>query len=146
MLEQCKLDDTQQDKLYAWERRFIAPKDINPIDITIVKGIVNYVWLQEGLKYPPLVGLLSEKAKHDGEGDRLEVNFKRRTYTWIVLHELAHSMTSLHDGKTNGHGAYYVGMYAQLLSRYMNIDLQFIKDTLDKYHIKYELDVKPFAQ
>jgi hypothetical protein len=38
------------------------------------------------------------------------------------LHEIAHAMTSMADGQSDGHGPIFMGVYLQLLVRYLRAD------------------------
>jgi hypothetical protein len=118
--------------------------DRNPISLSGVKPIVSYVWNNEGLKYPPTIEKLT-RGKNLGEGCRYVVRFRDPTYTWIVLHELAHSMTSTINDMSNYHGAFFVGMYMRLLNKYLKIPLDRLIYEANRYRLKYELDVKPFV-
>jgi hypothetical protein len=37
-----------------------------------------------------------------------------------VLHELAHAMTSHADGRPDGHGLIFMGVYVRLIARYLS--------------------------
>jgi hypothetical protein len=39
--------------------------------------------------------------------------------TWVLLHELAHSMTSDFDGRSHSHGKRFVEAYLNLICRYL---------------------------
>jgi hypothetical protein len=46
-----------------------------------------------------------------------------RTVTCIGrLHEIANAMTSMADGQSDGHGPIFMGVYLQLLVRYLRAD------------------------
>jgi hypothetical protein len=115
--------DPQKNKVYRWERQFVAPYDINHIKFSQISSIVGYIWGQEGLEYPPIVSLHPRKNGRKSDGTRLELRFTLNSYTWIVIHELAHAMTTLCNDDSNQHGSLFMGMYCQLLNRYLYLDL-----------------------
>lgn len=39
--------------------------------------------------------------------------------SWLLLHEMAHALSSTHEGESDGHGPAFMGLYIQLLGRYM---------------------------
>ena len=115
--------DKQQGLVYQWEQAEIAPKDTTKLFFFQVEPIIRWIWEQENLQYPPLVEKLPKKCrKFCADATRLKVRFADITYTWIVLHELAHSMTSRYNGLTNRHGSLFMEKYCQLLSRYLLLD------------------------
>jgi len=117
--------DLQQSAVYAWEQRNIKPHDKSSVPFDQIQSIVNYVWQGEGLQYPPLVEPLPKQVKrHSADALRTVVRFGETTPTWIILHELSHSMTSLHDGYSNHHGALFLGVYIKLAAKYLRLDLE----------------------
>jgi hypothetical protein len=122
--------DLQRSKVYAWERKNIAPHDLTPVAFHNVKAIVDYVWKSEGLLYPPLVESMPKQNKTAaGDAFRYRVRFTETTHTWIILHELAHSMTSDIDGNSNQHGSLFMSVYISLVSRYLKIPYATLRDT-----------------
>jgi len=134
------ITDRQQNRVYDWERINVAKHDTKLISIDLVPMIVEHVWKNEGLKFHPVVELLPDNAKHLGDATRTMVRFKRETYTWIVLHELAHSMTSECSGVSNYHGSIFMGVYIQLLSRYLNLPYSKLVDSALNFGLKVKLD------
>jgi hypothetical protein len=123
--------DSQRSKVYAWEQVHVAPHDQRVVPFDWIKSIVDYVWEKEGLKHPPLVEPMPVQKHALGDASRTTVRFVKETRTWIILHELAHSMSSTvenveinqrFEGKTNVHGAIFMGIYIQLLTRYLNLN------------------------
>ena len=55
------------------------------------------------------------------DANRLSIRLADASPSWWLLHELAHAMTSAHDGRSDGHGPKFIGLYAQLLTRYLRI-------------------------
>lgn len=136
--------DFQKNALYAWEREFIAPKDISPIHFSKAQSCVDYVWKEMGLNHPPQVIELAAQNKYAAaRGGRFQIHLKENTKTWIILHELAHAMTSNMD-ETDGHGEDFVGMYYKLIEKFMNIPGPYMLYTMEQYKLKYNLGVQPW--
>jgi hypothetical protein len=114
--------DKQKKKVYSWENVCVAPRDKSVVLFNNIQPIVNYIWQEEGLNFPPTVVRLGEHSPYAAMGDRLEVHFKSQTETWVILHELSHSMTSLCDGRSNQHGSLFMGIYCKLLNKYLGFD------------------------
>jgi hypothetical protein len=132
-------------KLYRWEHDYIAKLDKEKIPLSNVQGIVDYVWENEGLKYPPRVMLLDDEDSNvEACADRLVVMFKPTVYTWVILHELSHSMTCTPDGLHNGHGSLFCGVYVYLLNKYMKVDMDYMRKSLRSRNITVEYDARPF--
>lgn len=128
---QNKLRDYQRQAVYNWENRVVA--------LPVARAIVAYVWAREGLKNPPKVSELPRQCSvKAGDGRREEVRFPSETKTWIVLHELAHAMAP-----SDLHGPVYVGIYIQLLSRYMNMSVSELAQSAEKAGVEFDLLAKP---
>ena len=88
---------------------------------------------------------------HHGEITRRKVSPpKSLTYRPIkqrdrahLLHELAHAMTSHADGRSDGHGPIFMGIYVCLLERYLRLDMQFLSASLREVGIEFIRDVLP---
>jgi hypothetical protein len=116
--------DRQRSKVYAWEERFVAPCDPTTIVLTQAQGMVDAIWTELGLRFPPKVELLPRQARTTmADANRLAVRLADTCPSWWLLHELAHSLTSTHDGRSDGHGASFMGLYVQLLARYLRLPM-----------------------
>jgi len=60
-----------------------------------------------------------------------------------VLHELAHAMTSDADGRSDGHGPLFVGVYVQLIVRYLRLDPLTLIASLQAAGIEVARDARP---
>jgi len=138
-----KVRDRQRSLVYNWERTYVASHDRNIVHFEFIQNIVNWVWEKEGLKYPPLVKKLSKHNNHAGSACRTCVRFKEKTYTWIIFHELAHAMTSDIEHRSNHHGALFMGIYIQLLARYLKISYSDLVSSALKSNLRVKLDAKP---
>ena len=47
--------DRQRGKVYAWEERFVAPLDPSSVSFAQAQGMVNAIWAEMGLRFPPKV-------------------------------------------------------------------------------------------
>jgi hypothetical protein len=86
--------------------------------------------------HPCLDGLCQRFAR----ADRLSILLSDWTPSWCLLHELAHAMTSHADGRSDGHGPLFMGIYVQLIARYLRLDRQTLIGSLrdSKIDILYE--------
>ena len=137
--------DAQQSKLYRFEQTFVFPSDKNPVSRDGAQALINYVWQELGYLYPPTVECLSKNAKTVlARGSRHVIILPETTTSSIILHELAHSLTSLPDHlKYNdsiaSHGPEYVGAYAMLLDRFLGIPLLMTFSRLQEAGIDFKV-------
>ena len=144
-----KLRDHQRSKVYKWERTHIAPYDHTPVPYENIKAIVDYVWANEGLLYPPCVEPMPKQKHALGDATRTTVRFVPTTYSWVILHELSHALSSniqeteiLAEGLSNQHGAIFMGIYVNLLSKYLHLDVQELIQSAEAIGLR----VNPFAK
>jgi hypothetical protein len=116
--------DVQRSKVYAWEERFVAPYDPSTIVLAQAQGMVNAIWGDMGLCFPPKVEPLPRQARSTmADANRLTIRLTDTCPSWWLLHELAHALTTTHDGRSDGHGAKFMGLYVQLLTRYLRLPM-----------------------
>ena len=136
--------DRQRSKLYAWEERFVAPHDASSITFAQAQGMVDAIWAEMGLRFPPKVERLPGQARATlADANRLSIRLANTSPSWWLLHELAHAMTSTHDGGSDGHGPKFVGLYAQLLTRYLRIPTDALLQSLDSAGIGIDPQSEP---
>ena len=117
--------DRQRSKVYAWEERFVAPYDPSTIALAQAQGMVDAIWSEMGLRFPPKVEPLPRQARATmADANRLTIRLADTCPSWWLLHELAHSLTSTHDGRSDGHGAKFMGLYVRLLARYLRLPME----------------------
>ena len=117
--------DGQRSKVYAWEERFVAPYDPSTIVLAQAQGMVNAIWGDMGLCFPPKVEPLPRQARSTmADANRLTIRLTDTCPSWWLLHELAHALTTTHDGRSDGHGAKFMGLYVQLLTRYLRLPME----------------------
>ena len=115
--------DRQRSRVYAWENRVIAPRDRSLVPFPATQAMVNAIWSEMGLRYPPRVEPLPAQARtRVADADRRTLRLPRLTPSWCLLHELAHALSATHDGHSDGHGPVFMGLYIQLLGRYLRLD------------------------
>ncbi|WP_458097774.1 hypothetical protein [Roseomonas sp. WA12] len=114
--------DAQRARVYAWEEEAVVPHGQAPIPFTAVQGMVDAIWVEIGLRWPPKVEPLPPQARRlQGTGSRLVLRLPDPVPAFLLFHELAHALSSSADGKTDGHGPRFVGLYLQLLTRYLRL-------------------------
>ena len=55
--------DHQRSQVYAWEERFVAPCDPSSIAFAQAQGMVDAIWAEMGLRFPPKVVPLPRQAR-----------------------------------------------------------------------------------
>lgn len=125
--------DFQKARVYRWEDTHIAPRDQSQVPFEHIQAIVNHCW---PVQHPPRVLALPKQARVLGTGHRLGLRFPSNTTTptWVILHELAHALTY-----GDGHGPNYVGVYMQLVEKYLNVPLPFLHYTAKMGRVKFSL-------
>ena len=110
--------DHQRGRVYAWENRVIATLDPSFVSFPAAQGMVNAIWSEMELLYPPKVESLPKQAKATvATATRLCIRLPDRLPSWCLLHEVAHAMTTTAEGWSDGHGAAFMGVYLRLLAR-----------------------------
>ena len=138
--------DYQMTKVYRWEDQHVGPKDTKPISFDVAKVVVNYVWSKAGLKYPPRVELLPAQTRRKmGCANRSKIQLLPNICTWVVLHEIAHSMNTTNDENDfgDGHGPNYVGIYMKLLAEHNIVPLPLLMFTATQAGIDFNLQAQP---
>ncbi|MEJ1975080.1 MAG: hypothetical protein WDN49_02490 [Acetobacteraceae bacterium] len=136
--------DGQRSRVYAWEDRVIAPRDPSHIPFPAAQGMVDAIWSEMGLRHPPRVEPLPAQARaRIADANRLTLRLPRLTPSWCLLHELAHAMTTTHDGRSDGHGPRFVGIYVQLLGRYLRLEPDWLRRTLQEAGVRVCLEARP---
>ncbi|WP_158746153.1 hypothetical protein [Acidisphaera sp. L21] len=135
--------DRQRNRVYAWEDRVVAPHDPTVVPFGAGQGMVNAIWAEMGLLYPPRVEPLPAQARcRIADANRLRIRLPRSTPSWCVLHELAHAMTTTQDGVSDGHGADFVGVYVQLLRTYLRLDGAELQASLAQAGVKVRMEAR----
>jgi hypothetical protein len=136
--------DHQRSKVYTWEERFVAPRDPSSITFAQAQGIVDAIWAEMGLRFPPKVERLPRQARSTmADATRLAIRLPESSPPWWLLHELAHAMSSTEDGQSNGHGAVFMGLYAQLLVCYLRVPIDALLTSLNAEGIEVDMQAEP---
>ncbi len=105
---------------------------------------MDAIWSEMELPYPPKVELLPLQARvRLPDTSRLVLRLPALIPSWCLLHELAHAMTSDHDGTTDWHGPRFVGIYVQLLVRYLRLDQVWLLGTIERAEIQVDMQARP---
>jgi hypothetical protein len=111
--------DAAARRLYLWEDAEVAPRDLSRVPFAQLQALVDHVWVAEGLCFPPRMRPLPRQARATvARATRLAIEAPAELPSWVLLHELAHCMTSTVEGENDGHGPRFVGLYLQLLVRH----------------------------
>ena len=136
--------DRQRSRVYGWEDRVVVPHDRTTIPIAAAQAMVDAIWAEMALLYPPRVEPLPTAVRRRlADANRLTVRLPAETPSWCLLHELAHAMTSEHDGCSDGHGPSFMAIYVELLCRYMRFDAAYLKATAAEAGILVAATAKP---
>jgi hypothetical protein len=136
--------DGQRGRVYAWEDRVVGPRDPTTLPFAAAQGLVNAIWAEMGLRFPPAVERMPAQATTRlADASRLAIRLPAQTPSWCVLHELAHAMTTTHDGVSDGHGPVFMGMYVRLLVRYLRMDEAGLLASLREAGIAVDSSARP---
>jgi hypothetical protein len=106
--------------------------------------VVDAIWAEKGLCFPSKVELLPRQARSTvADATRLSIRLTGPCPSWCLLHELAHAMTSTHDGRSDGHGPVFMGLYGQLLIRYLRVPTDALLKSLGSAGIEADMQAKP---
>jgi len=136
--------DRQRSKVYAWEERFVAARDPTSIAFAQAQGMVDAIWAESGLRFPPKVERLPRQARCTvADATRLSIRLPESSPSWWLLHELAHAMTSTADGQSDGHGPKFMGLYVKMLDRYLRVPVETGLMSLEAAGIEVDMLAEP---
>jgi hypothetical protein len=131
-------------RLYAWEDREVAPRDRSSVPFAQLQALGDHVWAAEGLRFPPRVRPLPKQARATvARATRLAVEAPPDLPSWVLLHELAHAMTSTAEGENDGHGPSFVGLYLRLLVRHARMPEEELAHSLRAAGIAFDPGARP---
>jgi len=134
----------EADRLYTWEDRVVAPRDRSLVPFAQLQALVDHVWAAEGLRFPPRARPLPKQARRTvARATRLAIEAPPELPSWVLLHELAHAMTSTAEGHNDGHGARFVGLYLRLLARHARMPEEELARSLRAAGIAFDPDARP---
>ena len=122
----------------------MAPRDRTTIDFAAARSMVDAIWSDMDLRYPPAVERLSRRATVTiASANRLSLSLPDRTPAWCLLHEIAHAMSTEVDGRSDGHGPVFMGLYVRMLVRYLRFDEVCLLASLREAGISTARDARP---
>lgn len=122
----------------------VVPRDPSLIAYGAAQEMADAIWSELGLRYPPRVEPLPKQATtRMADGSRLTFRLPTRTPSWCLLHELAHALTSTHDGHSDQHGPVFVGIYVQLLVRYLRLPRSWLLAALKRADVQVDVRAQP---
>jgi len=122
----------------------VGPRDPTVVPFVAAQAMVDAIWADMELRYPPAVERLSPHATATlASANRLSIFLPERTPSWCLLHEIAHAMTSTQDGRSDGHGPAFMGVYVRLLVRYLRLDEADLLRSLAQAGIDVKRDARP---
>ncbi|WP_426954373.1 hypothetical protein [Muricoccus radiodurans] len=136
--------DRQRSRVYAWEDRVVAPHAPDLIPFAAAQPMVNAIWAEMGLRWPPRVEALPPQATaRQADASRLRLRLSESLPSWVLLHELAHAMTSTAEGETDRHGPRFMGVYLRLLERYLRLPTESLLPSLEVAGVSVDLAARP---
>lgn len=138
--------DPQQYKVYAWEGEIISPRSHSHVLYNNAQAFVDGIFLAEGWLYPPKISpkpLQSTTYVADGARDNIRLR-SEGCKSWVLIHEICHSLTSEIDGSSNMHNADFLGIYIMMITKYCNIALPLLLYTATQAGLNYNLSAKPW--
>jgi len=134
----------QRARVYAWEEHFIAPRDQTSIAFAQAQAMVDAIWADMRLRFPPKIERLPRQARCTvADATRLSIRLPQSIPSWLLLHELAHALSSTHEGRSDAHGPVFMGLYAQMLVRYLRVPVDVLAQSLAAASIEADLMAKP---
>ena len=122
----------------------MAPRDRTTIEFAAAQSMVDAIWLDMELRYPPAVERLSRRATATiASANRLSLCLPDRLPAWCLLHEIAHSMSTTDDGRSDGHGPVFMGLHVRLLVRYLRLGEACLLASLQEAGINITSDARP---
>ena len=139
--------DSQKQKVYNWENVHVMARDTQYVPFAQCQNIVNYIWEQMGWQYPPRVRPMpKQERKAAGKANRLNVFIPedRGAKTTVLIHELAHSATSVVEGDSERHGPEFVGVYMRMLDKLVpGLNLLVLMHTAKEMKVKFDINHIP---
>jgi hypothetical protein len=122
----------------------VSPRDRTTIAFSAAQAMVDAIWSDMDLRYPPAVERLSRRVtRMIASANRLSLWLPDETPAWCLLHEIAHAMSTMDDGRSDGHGPVFVGLHVRLLARYLRLDEAHLLASLREAGISIARDARP---
>lgn len=137
------MSDYQKTRCYRWENTAMAPLGQALVALENAQAFVDHIWKGEGLEYPPRVVLMNHSTVVGATGSRTTIQIPPVVKTWILIHEIAHSMSSTFDGASCGHGPTWVGLYIKLACKYMGGDMLALMTSARLAKVDFDISARP---
>jgi hypothetical protein len=122
----------------------VVPRDRTTIPFASCQSMVDAIWSDMDLRYPPAVVRLSRRATATvASANRLSLCLSDPIPAWCLLHEIAHAMRTTDDGHSDGHGPVFMGLYVRMLVRYLRLDEACLLASLRKAGTRIARDARP---
>lgn len=119
----------------------VAPRDQSVVPFARLQALVDHVWQAEGRRWPPRIRPMPRQARRTvARATRTIIEAPPTLPSWVLLHEIAHALTSDVDGRTAGHGPAFVGAYLRLLVAHARLDRAMLEASLRKAGIAWQPD------
>lgn len=144
----CSIRDYQKQRLYDWERLCVSPFDKNIVPYDNLQAIVDYIWKEERLQFPPKVMPLPKQVTRKwacANRNCIEAP-EAGLPTWVLIHELCHSLTLTFDDmfpKGGAHGPIFVGVYMKLLEKYLKLPILMLMSTAKDAKVDFDIYARP---
>lgn len=136
--------DRQRARVYAWEDAQVASRGTDRQPFAAAQSMVDAVWAELGLRHPPAVEPLPRQARRlQADANRLRLRLPEHFPSWLLLHELAHALSSTAEGDSDGHGPRFMGLYLQLLDRYLRLPPATLAPSLRAAGIQWDPEARP---
>lgn len=137
--------DRQRARVYAWEDVVVTVADKSVVPFPLAQGMVDAIWSELGLRFPPKVEQLPRQSRRlQGDGSRLRLRLPDLIPSWLLLHEVAHALSSTADGVSDGHGPVFMGLYIKLLTLYLRMPAATLIGSAIEAGIAIDAEARPF--
>lgn len=141
-----RVADRQRARVYAWEDVIVTVADKSVVPFPLAQGMVDAIWSELGLRFPPKVERLPRQSRClQGDGARLRLRLPDVIPSWLLLHELAHALSSTADGVSDGHGPVFMGLYIKLLTLYLRMPALTLIGSATEAGIVVDAEARPFC-
>ena len=135
--------DTQIQRLYDWERKYIRNTHTKLINLKEARRLVKIVWADYGFYVEPTVAILPEPYNDTlAQANRWIIEIQPEIPLWVIYHEMAHSII-LTTGANDGHGKHFLGIYFGLLEVYLKENIQNLMITAKEFDLEYDYEIPP---
>ena len=136
--------DHQRARVYDWENRVVAPHDPSHHCFFSRASHGQRDLGGDGPALSPQRRTLPPQSRRTlASANRLTLYLPAQTPSWCLLHELAHAMTTTMEGESDGHGEIFMGIYCQLLARYLRLDPENLHRTAQQDSIRIAPTARP---